>query len=118
MTPSRMFIRSPIWLFMKFAASQPAIPPMMMPAIQPTCCSSIAVSFYKRGQVSETILVQGTNRDRPSRQVRNLWPLAAGLPGDRRPRQLAAARLHDEGVLERIPFSLDVGRRGPLDVGR
>jgi hypothetical protein len=30
--------RRPIWLFMNYSASQPAIPPKMMAAIQPTCC--------------------------------------------------------------------------------
>ena len=39
--PSTMFITSPIWLFMNCSASQPAMPPMMMAAIQPICCSSI-----------------------------------------------------------------------------
>jgi hypothetical protein len=43
--------------------------------------------------------------------MRNLRPLAAGLAGDRRPRQFGAARFHDEAVLERIPCALDVGRR-------
>jgi hypothetical protein len=41
MMPSTMFITSPIWLFMNCSASQPAIPPMMMAAIQPIWCSSI-----------------------------------------------------------------------------
>src|SRR5207248_11428571 len=43
MMPSTMFIKIPIWLFMNCSASQPAIPPMMMAAIQPICCSSIGV---------------------------------------------------------------------------
>src|SRR5262245_1038249 len=35
-TPSTIFINSPISLFMNRSASQPANPPMMMAAIQPT----------------------------------------------------------------------------------
>src|SRR5215831_8914649 len=36
MMPRTMFITRPVWLFMNFSASQPATPPMMMAAIQPT----------------------------------------------------------------------------------
>src|SRR5215467_16234346 len=39
------------------------------------------------------------------------WPFAARFAGDRRPRQLGAAYLHDERVLERIPRSLGIGCR-------
>jgi len=35
-TPSTMFINNPVSLFMNCSAGQPAIPPMMMAAIQPT----------------------------------------------------------------------------------
>src|SRR5262249_29038593 len=51
-----------------------------------------------------------------SRQMRNLRPLAARLAGNRRPRQLGAAGLHHERVLERIPRPFDVGRRRLLAV--
>src|SRR5262249_53744960 len=44
----------------------------------------------------------------PSREMRNLRPLAARLAGDRWSRQLRLARFHDEGVLERIPRPLDL----------
>jgi hypothetical protein len=37
-----MFISSPISLFMNCSASQPAIPPMMIAAIQPTAVVSMA----------------------------------------------------------------------------
>src|SRR6516225_9082315 len=43
--PSTMFIKSPIGLFINCSASQPAIPPMMMAAIQPIWCSSIGDSL-------------------------------------------------------------------------
>src|SRR3954452_25386130 len=48
--------------------------------------------------------------------ARNNTPQARPSTGhdvllDRRPRQPALARLHDEGLVERIPLALDVGRR-------
>src|SRR5215467_9157599 len=45
--PSTIFITSPISLFINCSASQPATPPMMMAAIQPTCVSSMAVLLKK-----------------------------------------------------------------------
>src|SRR5262249_52356354 len=42
MIPSTIFIKSPISLFINCSASQPATPPMIMAAIQPTCGSFIA----------------------------------------------------------------------------
>src|SRR5580692_3742519 len=45
-------------------------------------------------------------------EMRNLRALALRLAGDRRPRQARLAIFHDEGVCERIPRRLDVGRAG------
>src|SRR5580658_9599154 len=42
--------------------------------------------------------------------MRYLRPLALRLAGNRRPRQVRGAVLHDEGVFERIPGRGDVGR--------
>src|SRR5260370_15604400 len=50
----------------------------------------------------------------PSRQMRDLRALAAGLAGDRRPRQKGAARLHHERTVERVPWARDIGRRRAL----
>src|SRR5262245_33808601 len=45
--PRTMFMTRPIWLFMNCSASQPAIPPMMMAAIQPSCASFMAISLNR-----------------------------------------------------------------------
>src|SRR5262249_39661320 len=55
-------------------------------------------------------------RPAASRQMRDLRPFAARLAGDRRARQLGAARFHHERVLERIPRPFDVGCRRLLAV--
>src|SRR5262245_38426112 len=44
------------------------------------------------------------------RQMRNIRPLALRLAGDRWARQLGCARLHHEGVVERVPRTIHVGR--------
>src|SRR5208337_4992552 len=46
--PSTIFISNPISLFMNCSASQPAIPPMIMAAIQPICGSPMA-RLLRRG---------------------------------------------------------------------
>src|SRR5438445_12415195 len=47
-----------------------------------------------------------------SREVRNLWPLAAGFASDGGARQLGSASLHHEGLGERVPRPTHVGSGG------
>jgi hypothetical protein len=45
--PRMIFVSKPVSLFMKFSASQPASPPMIMAAIQPISASDVMARLLK-----------------------------------------------------------------------
>src|SRR5215831_656860 len=73
MIPSTMFIRRPIWLFMNCSASQPAIPPMMIAAIQPVV---LPLSFPGQTILLMSIGAKAPRRDRSP--LGDYWPRVRG----------------------------------------
>src|SRR5262245_34673498 len=116
--PSTIFITSPISLFMNCSASQPATPPMIMAAIQPTCGSFMALGGdgvhhpipYTRLPPPHEAVVAGSARAIP------LWQITPTRAGSQHPKNAVqhaaivdarhSARLVGQKRLDHAPFEV------------
>ena len=104
--PSTIFISKPISLFMNCSANQPAIPPMIMAAIQPISGSPMA-RLLTRGQPSTDLQILGRIRalDKRSAYVWSAYVVfrpTEPLPRSCRRFGLDTRRNHDASSRRRI----------------